>query len=141
MIPQSPSARVPQSPSARRRRAPWLAALVLAAFWIGLVAGTVLGAVFFVPAGSGLAGPAIALGYGIAGALAGAVLAGMLGRRLPTRLLRRTAVTAMVLGAGAALAVGYRFVVQQAERRADRAAPPPEVGTWRLDLRRDARLS
>jgi hypothetical protein len=93
---------------------PWTALLVLCSFWIGLVAATAVGARFFVPAGSGLAGPAIALGYGVAGALAAAVLAGVVGRRLPTRLLRRSAMVALALAVLAALAVGYRLLTQQA---------------------------
>ena len=127
-----------QPSSPRRRRAPWLALLVLCSFWVGLVAGTAMGAWFFVPAGSGLAGPAIALGYGVGGGLASAVLAGVLGRRLPTRLLRRSAMVALTLAGLAALAVGYRLVSQPAERFAqtDPAAPDST-----LDPRRAARLS
>jgi uncharacterized protein YneF (UPF0154 family) len=124
--------------SPRQRRALWVTLLVLCSFWVGLVAGTFLGALFFVPAGSGLAGPAIALGYGIAGALAAAVLAGVLGRRLPTRTLRRAAAVAGVLAVAAVLLVGYLFVRQQAERRAQ-AAPPEQV--CGLDPRCGARLS
>ncbi len=130
-----------QPSSPRRRRAPWIALLVLCSFWIGLVAGTAVGARFFVPADSGLAGPAIALGYGVVGALAAAVLAGVLGRRLPPRSLRRSAVVALLLAVLAALAVGYRFVAQQAERRAHAgldAAKPQHSG---LDPRCAARLS
>lgn len=104
-------------PSPRQRRALWATLAVLCSFWIGLVAGTLAGALFFVPADSGLAGPAIALGYGIGGALAGAVLGGIVARRLPPRRLRRAAVAIIVVAALAALVVGYLFVRQQAERR------------------------
>ncbi len=43
--------------------------IILTALFVGLVAGTAIGGRFFVPAGSGLAGPVIALGYGVVGAL------------------------------------------------------------------------
>jgi nitrate reductase gamma subunit len=125
----------------RRRRAPWIALLVLCSFWIGLVAGTAVGARFLVPAGSGLAGPAIALGYGVAGALAAAVLVGVLGRRLPARSLRRSAVVALLLAVLAALVVGYRFVTQQAERRAQAGLDAGTLQHFRLDPRCAARLS
>jgi hypothetical protein len=115
-----------------------MALLALCAFWIGLVASTAIGARFFVPADSGLAGPAIALGYGVAGALAAAILAGIVGRRLPTRLLRRSALVTLALAALAALAVGYRLVTQPAERGAPADAAAPDST---LDPRRAARLS
>lgn len=127
--------------SPRRRRAPWIALLVLCSFWIGLVAGAAIGARFFVPVDSGLAGPAIALGYGVAGALAAAVLAGVLARRLPGRPLRRSAVVALMLAVLAALAVGYRFVAQQAERRAHAGLDAATLLHSRLDPRCGARLS
>ena len=130
-----------QTSSPRQRRAPWIALVVLCSFWIGLVAGTAIGAWFFVPGGSGLAGPAIALGYGVVAALAAAVLAGVLARRLPGRSLRRSAVVALLLAVLAALAVGYRFVTQQAERRAHAGLDAAKLQHSRLDPRCAARLS
>lgn len=136
----SPAMRA-QTSFPRRRRAPWIALLVLCSFWIGLVAGTAIGAQFFVPADSGLAGPAIALGYGAMGALAAALLAGVLARRLPPRSLRRSAVVALLLAVLAALVVGYRFVTQQAERRAHAGLDAWTLQHPRLDPRCAARLS
>jgi hypothetical protein len=128
---------LPASP--RQRRGLWITLLVLCSFWVGLVGGTLIGALFLVPEGSGLAGPAIALGYGVAAALAGAVLAGVVGRRLAARPLRRAAAVVGALAVAAVLVVAYLFVRQQAERRAQ--ADPPEQPVSRLDPRRAARLS
>jgi preprotein translocase subunit SecG len=127
------------SPSPRQRRALWTTLLVLCSFWIGLVAGTVVGGLFFVPAGSGLAAPAIALGYGVGAALAGAIVAGIVGRRLPPRALRRATAVVGALAAVAVLAVVYLFVKQQAQRQA--RADPAERIELALDPRCDARLS
>ena len=130
-----------QTSSPRRRRAPWIALLVLCSFWIGLVAGTAIGARFFVPAGSGLVGAAMALGFGVMGALAAAVVAGVLARRLPPRSLRRSAMVALLLAVLAALAVGYGFVTQQAERRAHAGLDAAKLQHSGLDPRCAARLS
>ncbi len=105
------------------------------------MAGTAIGALFFVPAGSGLAGPAIALGYGVVGALAAAVLAGMAARRLPGRPLRRSAVVVLLLAVLAALAVGYRLVTQPGERRAHAGFDVATLQHSRLDPRCGTRLS
>lgn len=87
--------------------------LVLCSLWIGLVAGMAIGGLFFVPAGSGLAGPAIALGYGAMGAIAGLALAIVLALKLPVRPLRVAAVIALVLSALAVLFIGYRVAEQR----------------------------
>jgi formate-dependent nitrite reductase membrane component NrfD len=130
---------IPLPASPRQRRALWTTLLVLCSFWIGLVAGTVLGGLFFVPAGSGLAGPAIALGYGVAAALAGAIVAGIVGRRLPPRVLRRTTAVVGAVAAVAVVAVVYLFVKQQAQRQA--TTDPAERVERALDPRRAGRLS
>ncbi len=95
------------------RRALWSVLLVLCSLWLGLVAGMAIGGRLFVPEGSGLAGPAIALGYGAMGALAGAVLSGLLAWKLPVRSLRLAAWIALLLSALAVLFIGYRVVEQQ----------------------------
>lgn len=128
---------LPASP--RQRRALWITLIVLCSFWVGLVAGTLFGALFLVPAGSGLAGPAIALGYGVAAALAGAVLGGVIGRRLSARALRRAAAVVGALAAVALLAVVYLFVKQQAQRQAQ--PDPGERSVLVLDPRGARRLS
>ncbi len=88
------------------RRAPWIVLLVPCSLWIGFVAGMMIGGRFFVPAGSGLAGPAIALGYGVLGVFAGAVLAGLLAWKLPARPLRLAAGIAILLSA-----LAFAFIV------------------------------
>lgn len=62
-------------------------AFVLSAIVCSLVAGAYIGGRCCVPAGSGLAGGAIALGYGVLGAGIGAVIAIVLARSLPDRWL------------------------------------------------------
>ena len=105
------------------------------------MAGTATGARFFVPAGIGLVGSAMALGFGVMGALAAAVVAGVLARRLPPRSLRRSAVVALLFAVLAALAVGYGFVTQQAERRAQADLDAGTLQHPGLDPRCAARLS
>lgn len=82
--------------------------------WIGLVAGMMIGGRYFVPAGSGLAGPAIALGYGVAGAAIGAVLAALLIWRASVDLLHKLAWVAVVLGFAATAFVVVGIVVRAA---------------------------
>ena len=55
---------------------------------LGLFAGTFIGATFFVPVGSGLAGPAIALGYGVVGLVIALIGGVMLARKLAREKLR-----------------------------------------------------
>ncbi len=101
----------PTAPPAPRRTL-WSLLLVLCSLWLGLVAGTAIGGLF-VPEGSGLAGPAIALGYGVMGALAGLALAIVFALKLPVRPLRLSALIALLLSALAVLLMGYRVVRQQ----------------------------
>lgn len=94
---------------------------VLVLGFLGLFAGTMVGS-FFVPPGSGLAGPAIALGYGVMG-MALALVSGILvTRRLNVTQLRAaliwTAVVAMLVGAWLA----YRAVVVQRQQGKHRAS-------------------
>ncbi|MEN3974428.1 hypothetical protein [Emcibacter sp. SYSU 3D8] len=64
----------------------------------GLVAGTFVGGRFFVPPGSGLAGPAIALGYGLLGAAVAGVAGGLLAYFLPPKWLLGAALPVSVAG-------------------------------------------
>ncbi len=91
----------PQEPaSARRpRRVLWAVLLAASLAIVGLAAGTAFGARFFVPEGSGLAGPAIALGYGFVGALFGLIAAGLLVWKAPPAILRRAAIASLLLAA------------------------------------------
>lgn len=65
--------------------------LVLGLVFIGLAAGTYLGGHFLVPAGSGLAGGPMALGYGLLGALITGILGIVPAVRLSGKKLARVA--------------------------------------------------
>ncbi len=91
--------------------------LVPGAAWVGLVTGTALGALR-VPEGSGLAGPVIALGYGVLAAVALATGAGLAAWRAPTRWLRPASVVVVSLSLLVLAAVAWRFVETERERRA-----------------------
>jgi hypothetical protein len=91
------------------QRVAFVALLVFLALVGGLAAGAA-----FVPAGSGLAGPAIALGYGVAGALVALVAGIVLAIRLPARALRRALLIEALLVAAVAIWIGYRLSVVNA---------------------------
>lgn len=104
----------PSSP--RPNRVPWVLLLVLCWLWLGFIAGMIIGGRFFVPAGSGLAGPAIAFVYGVGGTLLGAVLAALLSWKLPARPLRLAALGSTLL-AGVATALLVLGVIKNAVER------------------------
>ena len=81
---------------------------VLLAF-VGLVAGTAVGATQ-VPEGSGLAGPAIALGYGFVAALIGAVSAALTARFAPQERVSTVIRVASIAALAAALVIVWRIV-------------------------------
>lgn len=86
--------------------------------------GTAVGS-RFVPPGSGLAGPAIALGYGVIGAALAGVLAGLFAWKAPVTLLRRCGIG---LGSLALLFVAYgvwRFVTERSEERTEMGLDVP----------------
>jgi len=120
-----------------RRRWPFVLLLLASLAWLGLVAGTAVGAAWFVPEGSGLAGPAIALGYGVLGVLVGVALGAVLGWKAGHGLLRTATVVAAVLALAAAGAIVYGVVAADKERRAaaglDVPLPPP--AGFRLESR------
>ncbi len=83
-------------------------AFAVSAAWIGMCVGTSIG-VSFVPAGSGLAGPAIALGYGVVGAASCLVAALICTRFLDPTKLRRITVITVVFAAATALVAIIRY--------------------------------
>lgn len=89
-------------------RWPWVLLLLVCSCWLGLVAGAAVGARWLVPAGSGLAGPAIALGYGVAGAVAALLVGGVLAWKASHGVLRAAALAGFVLALITALLVGWR---------------------------------
>ncbi len=85
----------------------WRIILSVSVAIVGLFAGTMLGGWYLVPAGSGMAGPAIALGYGLAAAAGSAVLAAIGSAYLSARRVRGIAlatgaVAVALLGLGVA---------------------------------------
>ncbi|MEM6454344.1 MAG: hypothetical protein AAF772_04545 [Acidobacteriota bacterium] len=72
------------------------------------------------PEGSGLAGPAIALGYGALGALIGLVLAAVLAWRLALRYLRPLALASFALATLFLIALTWRVIQLR-----DEAPPSP----------------
>jgi Flp pilus assembly protein protease CpaA len=119
------------------RRWPFALLLLAGLTWIGLLAGTAAGVRWFVTLGSGLAGPAIAFGYGVLGAGAGLLLGALLAWKAPHGLLRALSLGSVLLGLVGAGLVGWGFVRKEAERRAaaglDRALPP--AAGFRLESR------
>ncbi len=74
----------------------------------GLIIGTMIGGAFFVPEGSGLAGPAIALGYGALGALTAIVAGIILVGRMSYETLRKALLFSSVIFVIAILALVFR---------------------------------
>jgi len=93
---------------------------VLGLAWVGLVAGFAYW-LPRIPQGSGLAGPAIALGYGAGGLLLGLLVGGLLAARLrPERLGSLLKIVALLSFLALAATIG-RIVWAQGERDAKRA--------------------
>ncbi len=119
--------------STTRRRWPFVLLLLGSLAWLGLVAGTALGAAWLVPEGSGLAGPAVALGYGVVGTAGGLVLGGVLGWKASIGALRAAAMAAVLLALLAAGLLAWRIAAVQADAgifptaATIRAAGPAEV--------------
>ena len=116
------------------KRFGWVLLLLICIFWVGLAVGTAIGAQF-VPAGSGLAGPTIALAYGVLGAMLSLIVGGVIGWTTSVQTVRASALIAALL---LALVVGYAFwrgSAQRAEYRAasglDQPLPPP--GNFQVD--------
>jgi hypothetical protein len=116
---------------------PFVLLLFASLGWLGLVAGTAIGAAWFVPEGSGLAGPAIALGYGVLGLLAGLALGAVLGWKAGHGLLQASAAVAVVLALLTVGAVIWRIVSAENERRAEAGldVPLPPPAGFRLESR------
>jgi hypothetical protein len=84
----------------------------------GLVAGAFVGGRFFVPPGSGLAGPAIALGYGLIGAGLAAVVGGVLAYVLPPKWFMGAALPVTVAGVILAIVIVNGYLRAEAETQA-----------------------
>ncbi len=86
---------------------------VLFVSFLGLCAGTFIGATFFVPEGSGLAGPAIALGYGVVGLVIALIGSLILARKLPREKLRVALLIAGVLTLLVVALLTFRFMTNR----------------------------
>jgi hypothetical protein len=84
----------------------------------GLVAGTYVGGRFFVPPGSGLAGPGIALGYGVIGAALAGIAGGLLARFLPSKWFLGVGVPVAVAGVALTIVVVNAYLRAEAEMAA-----------------------
>jgi hypothetical protein len=84
----------------------------------GLVAGTFVGGRFFVAPGSGLAGPAIALGYGLLGAGLAGVVGGLLAWLLPPVWFLGAALPVAVAGVIFGIVIVNGYLRSQAEMQA-----------------------
>jgi hypothetical protein len=98
--------------------------IVLGAFLavFGFALGTLAGAIFFVPPGSGLAGPAIAIGCGVMGAAGGVGICLVLVSHLDSRQLGPAIWVALLLALGA-VALLFSGVARRPP-----VAPVPEGG-------------
>lgn len=109
------------------KRLGWAILVIFCLLWIGLAVGTGIGS-RFVPPGSGLAGPAIALGYGVVGAFAAGLFGVVLAIKASPSVLRACGLGLGVLALGFVAMATWRFVSQRAEQRAkmglDVALPP-----------------
>lgn len=102
----------------RRGRIALGVVFVLGMMVCGLVAGTYVGARFFVAPGSGLAGPAIALGYGILGAGLAGVVGGLLAWVLPPVWFLGAALPVTVAGVIFGIVIVNGYLRSEAEMQA-----------------------
>lgn len=84
--------------------------LGLSAGFLGLVLGTAVGGWVFVPEGSGLAGPAIALSYGLFTALAAVALSYIFTKRASLSTVRRASIGASALALVVVLVLTLRVM-------------------------------
>ena len=95
--------------------------------------GTVLGGIYFVPAGSGLAGASVAMSYGLIAAVVTSIVATVLAFYLERRSLL-VALYMAIGGASVALAgVGVRLL-QLNEQEKQVATAQPELAPFRFNL-------
>ena len=111
--------------------------LAAATFLVGSLIGAFAAGRFLVPAGSGLAGPAIALGYGLVAGFGAAVILWVLSGRWSQRVARLALLPIGGLGLVSLALVGWAYVVaqrQQSEALQEAYARLPE---FEIQLRFD----
>lgn len=90
---------------------------VLSALICGLAVGTLIGGAYLVPKGSGLAGPFMALGYGVIGAVLAAAAALIPTFRMRGRTFLWVAAPTIVAGLVLAGLIGYRALQTRSEQQ------------------------
>ena len=103
--------------------------LIVALGSLGFVAGTIIG-VPLVPANSGLAGPAIAMSYGLAGAVLLMIIGFFLAWRLAPRSLRQVSLICSLVALAAYIILPYLIISEdrvRIERQNDEPTQPPPV--------------
>ena len=88
-----------------------------------------MGAAFFVPPGSGLAGPAIVVVWGLGGAVLALIASAVTVKRLEPHGLRRALVLAGAIVAAIVVWIGFQLSVVQAQ-----STTPPQQSPERIDL-------
>jgi len=103
-----------------KTRTRWLVGILLTLSLLvcGLLAGTWLGGRYFVPPGSGLAGPAIALSYGLLGAVVGVALGIVVSIFTPGRWLAYATIPVALAGGIVVLMVARSYMISSAETEA-----------------------
>lgn len=120
---------------AEAKRTILLVVFVLAAMLIGLALGTVIGGIYLVPAGSGLAGPVIALGYGVVGALVALVVALVGIKTVPRKWQSRVAAPVLVAGLVVAVLIGRGMAASRAASDAFMAEAYENMNRFDVSLR------
>lgn len=100
----------------------------------GLVAGTYVGAVFLTPRNAGLAGFAIAFGYGVLGAVLAAGLGILLAYKLPPKWFLGTALPVLVVAAALVIVFVQSRVVAERERRSQQGEAYDRLNKFRVIL-------
>jgi hypothetical protein len=107
---------------------------VLALMVCGLVAGTWIGGRFFVPPGSGLAGPGIALGYGVIGAGTAGIVSVIAAYFLPPKLLFGVALPVIVVGGALTVVIIIAVLKSRAETQASLEEAYAKMNKFRATL-------
>lgn len=107
--------------------------LVVGMALCSLVAGMLIGS-RFVPPGSGLAGPAIAAGYGMVAALLGGSVAVLMAARLSRPWLIRTTIPVAILGGLCLALLTWSYLQSKAEQQAHLAEAYRRLPAFRLRI-------
>lgn len=118
----------------RRRRVVLSIVFVFFMMVCGLVAGTYVGGRFFVPPGSGLAGPAIALGYGIIGVGVAAVIGSVLAYVLPPKWFLGAALPVTIVGVVLLIVIVNAYLVAEERKQAHLDEAYKKLNKFRVTL-------